>query len=147
MDKTAIRARLLSLEEAELQNTQTAYQDYVASAKLNWGEHYDDGEESQAERARFLSEQLECPLHSHAQKIEILNRVDFGPKTKVEPGAVVRFGDKRFIIAVATSPFSVGDQQFVGLSTHAPIYELIEGLSAGDIFQFRGRNQVVEEVA
>jgi hypothetical protein len=146
MDKTAIRDRLLSLETHELANTREAYLDYVSTARLDWGEHYDDGEESQAERARFLSEQLDCPLHDHIQKLEILHRIDFGPKTKVEEGAVVTFGGRRFVIAVATAPFSCDGQELVGISTHAPIYEEIAELRAGDTFKFRGREQAIEDV-
>lgn len=146
MDKAALRSRLLGLEEEELRNTQQAYLDYMATAKLNWGEHYDDGEESQAERARFLSEQLDCPLHTHAEKLEIIRRLDFGHKTKVEPGAVVRIGGRWFVVAVATAPFNCDGETLVGISTHAPIYEEIEYLKAGDTFAFAGRNQTVEEV-
>lgn len=146
MDKSAIRARLLSLEESELQETQVAYQDFVSSAKLDWTEHYDDGEESQAERARFLSEQLEAPLHSHAHKIELLNRIDFGPKATVGPGAVVTFGGMNFVVAVATAPFGCNGQELVGLSTQAPIYEQIAGLATGDHFKFRGRDLTIEGV-
>jgi hypothetical protein len=146
MDKTALRARLLSLEEQELHSTEVAYLDYVATARTQWGEHLDVGDESQAERARFLSDAIYCPLYNHVEKIEILKGIDFGPKCKVEEGAVVTFAGRAFVVAVATSVFACEGRDLMGISIYAPLYAEIAGLRAGEIFSFSGRRVVVEDV-
>jgi hypothetical protein len=146
MDKNIVKARLLSLEEHELKDTRESYLDYVATARVDASEPFDDGALSQAERARFLSEALDGPVHELVAKIEILNHLDFSPKDKVEPGAVVKFANRYFVIAVATDAFSCDGHELIGISTSAPIYEEIEGLKTGEIFKFRGNDTVIQEV-
>ena len=71
---------------------------------------------------------------SHADKIEKLNTIDFGPKSKVEEGALVNFSGRAFVVGVATGKFDCAGTPLMGISTGAPIYEEIAGLRAGDRF-------------
>src|ERR1700733_5211545 len=122
MDKTRIQARLLSLEAHELADTREAYEGYVASAHMPLSGAIDDQDQSQAVQARNLSEALEGPLHDHLHKLDALKRIDFGAKTKVEPGALVKLDDRYYVVGVATGPFECEGHTLIGLSTEAPIY-------------------------
>lgn len=146
MDKNILKERLLSLEAGELEGVKEAYDDYVAGARVDGSEPIENQEQSQAEQARDLSEAFDAPVHSHLHKLEILKTLDFSPKSKIEEGAVVKFGDRYFVIAVATAVFSCEGREVMGISPSAPIYSEIEGLSAGDSFEFRGRRQLIQEV-
>lgn len=147
MDKSSIRDRLLSLEAHELQDTQEAYSEYVAGAHIETGGPIDGQDQSQAAQSRNLSEAFECPLHDHLAKIDLLKRIDFGPKTKVAAGAVVKFDDRYYVIGVATGRFSCNGQPFMGISTQAPIYEELEDREAGERFTFKGHEHLIQEVA
>jgi hypothetical protein len=147
MDKSRIRDRLLSLEAHELQDTQAAYSEYVAGAHIDTDGAVDDQDHSQAAQARNLSEAFECPLHDHLAKIELLKRIDFGPKSRVEAGAVVKFDDRYYVVGVATGRFCCDDQPFMGISTQAPIYAELEDRRAGESFMFKGREHLIQEVA
>ena len=92
MDKTIIRQRILALEAHELQDARDAYLTYLAGARLDRSQPIDSHDQAQAELASDLSEALDGPVHHHADKIEKLNSIDFGPKSKVEEGALVTFG-------------------------------------------------------
>lgn len=59
--------------------------------------------------------------------------MDFGPKGKVEEGAVVKLGGRLFVIAVSTGKFMCDDNEIVGISTQAAIYAELEGKHAGDV--------------
>jgi hypothetical protein len=148
MDKSRIRERLLALEASELQESRDAYNEYVAGARVDTsGGVVDDQDGSQAAQSRNLAEAFDCPLHDQVHKLDLIERIDFGPKTTVAPGAVVRLDDRYFVIGVATGPFELDGHALMGLSPEAPIYAELEGLQAGDRFNFRGHDHVVHEVA
>lgn len=147
MNKEIIRETMLSLEADALESAREKYFEYVASAKLDRSEPIEDDEQAQAEMASDLSEALDDTVHDHTEKIDKLHAIDFGPKSSVEEGALVKLSGRQFIIAVSTGQFSCDSHDVMGISTMAPIYAEMEGLHAGDSFEFKGRSFVVEGVA
>jgi hypothetical protein len=76
-----------------------------------------------------------------------LREIDFGPKSTVTEGSLVRISGRYFVIAVSTSKFTCDGHEVMGISSKAPIFEAIEGARAGETVEFNGRKFVVEEVA
>ncbi len=146
MDKRIIKDTMLSLETDALQSAREQYLDYVADARLDRSEPIEDDEQAQAELASDLSEALDDSIRDHTDKIAKLQTVDFGPKSTVEEGAIVKLSGKYFIIAVSTAKFSCDGKDMIGISTMSPIYSEIEGMRAGESLEFGGRKLVVEEV-
>jgi hypothetical protein len=70
--------------------------------------------------------------------------MDFGPKSKVEEGAVVKLGGRFLVIAVSTGRLVCDGNEIMGISTKAPIYAELEGKCAGDVTSFNGRELVIE---
>ena len=130
MNKQIVKQTMLSLEARDLASAREKYLEYVGSARLDRSEPIEDDEQAQAELASDLSEAFDNTVHSHSDKIEKLSAMDFGPKSKVEEGAVVKLGGRFFVIA-----------------TQAPIYAELEGKRAGDAISFNGRELVIEQVA
>jgi hypothetical protein len=62
---------------------------------------------------------LNAPEASAASRA---NLDTFGPKSKVEEGAVVNLGGRFFIIAVSTGKFMCDGNEIMGISTQAPIH-------------------------
>jgi len=147
MDKEIIRDTMLSLESSALESAREKYFEYVAAAKLDNSEPIEDDEQAQAEIASDLSEALDDTVHDHTDKLAKLHAIDFGPKSAVEEGALVKLSGRHFIVAVSTGQFSCDGRDVMGISTMAPIYAEIEGLRAGDRLEFKGRGLLVEEVA
>src|SRR3954469_23805946 len=106
MDKERVKQTMLELEQQQFDASTDAYLDYVRSARLDRTEPIENDELAQAAFARDLSEAFDEPVHAHADKIETLRRIDFGPTRKVESGAIVALGGRRFVVAVATDRFS-----------------------------------------
>ena len=90
MDKNIIKETMLSLESAALQSAREKYFEYVADARLDRSEPIKSDEQAQAEIASDLSEALDDTLHDHTDKLDKLKEVDFGPKSAVTEGALVR---------------------------------------------------------
>lgn len=146
MNKQIVKQTMLSLEARDLESARAKYLEYVGSARLDRSEPIENDEQAQAELASDLSEAFDDTVHSH-DKIEKLSAIDFGPKSKVEEGAVVKLGGRFFVIAVSTGKFVCDGKEIMGISTNAPIYAELEGKCAGDAICFNGRELVIEEVA
>ena len=146
-DKGHVRETMLSLETAALHSARENYLDYVATARLDRTETIENDEQAQAEVASDLAEALDDTLDDYADKLDRLRLIDFGPKSTVAEGALVKLSGRYFVIAVSTSKFVCHGQELMGISTMAPIYQAIEGARAGETVQFNGRDLLVEEVA
>lgn len=147
MDKNIIKETMRSLDGAALRSARETYFDYVAGARLDRSEPIEIDEQSQAEFASDLSEALDDNLHDHADKLDKLRTVDFGPKSAVTEGALVRLSGRYFVIAVSTGKFMCDGREVVGISTAAPIFAAIKGARVGETVEFNGRQLVIEEVA
>ncbi len=147
MNKQIVKQTMLSLEAGELESAREKYREYVGSARLDRSEPIEDDEQAQAELASDLSEALDDTVHAYTDKIEKLAAIDFGPKSKVEEGAVVKLDGRFFVIAVSTGKFRCDGRDLIGISREAPIYAALEGKRAGDAISFNGRELVIEEVA
>lgn len=131
MNKSHVKETMLALTEADMAQAEQKYRVFLASARLDRTETIESDEQAQAETAAGLAEAFDDRAHDYAAKLAVLNRIDFGPKDEVTPGAVVQVGD-RFLV--------------MGISTAAPIYAALEGKSAGDTCTFNGRELIISEV-
>ena len=138
---------MLSLETAALQSARDHYLNYLSTARLDPTEPIENDEQAQAEVAADFAEALDDTLHDYADKLEKLRAIDFGPKSTVSEGAVVKLSGRYFVIAVSTSKFICQGRELMGISTMAPIFAAIDGARAGETVQFNGRNITVEIVA
>lgn len=147
MDKKIIKEAMLSLEAAAFQTAREEYFDYVADARLDRSEPIETDEQAQAKVASDFSEALDDSVRNHTDKLEKLKEIDFGPKSTVTEGSLVRVSGRYFIIAVSTNKFECDGRYVMGISTMAPIFKSIEGARAGEMIEFNGRKLVIEEVA
>jgi hypothetical protein len=145
-NKDNIRKTMLSLETAALKSARDNYLDYVSTARVDRSEPIENDELAQAEIASDFAEALDDTLEDYGDKLEKLSAIDFGPKSVVVEGAVVKLSGRYFVIAVSTGKFTCQGREFMGISTMAPIFEAIEGARAGETVQFNGRDITVEDV-
>ena len=147
MDKNIIKQTMLSLEGAVLESDREKYFDYVAGARLDRSKPIERDEQAHAEIAGELSEALDDTVHDRTDKLDKLRAIDFGPKSTVTEGALVRLSGRYFIIAVSTSKFTCDGREVMGISTMAPIFKAIKGARTGETVEFAGRKLVIEDVA
>lgn len=146
IDKNHLRETMLALTEAELAQAQASYERFLASARLDRSEPIENDERAQAETAADLAEAFDDREHAAEAKLAVLRDLDFGPKTQVEPGAVVRFGERFLVIGASTAEFECQGQRFIGVSPAAPIYQALEGKRQGEDCEFRGRKLHLQKI-
>ena len=146
-NKDQIRETMLSLETAALRSARINYEEYVSTARTDRTEPVERDEHAQAEIASDLAEALDDTLHDYEDKLEKLRNIDFGPKSAVSEGALVKLSGRYFVISVSTSKFICHGQELMGIFTRAPIFQAIEGARAGETVRFNGRDLIVDDVA
>jgi hypothetical protein len=147
IDKTVLRNTLLGLEAERLAYSERAYAQYLRGSARDYSEPVDHGQFSQEFSDAELAQAFECTLHTHAEAMAKLREIDFGAKTEVEAGAVVRFGGREFVISVATSAFVCDGIDYMGISEEAPLFRAMAGKRAGESFEFNGRELKIEAVS
>ena len=145
-DKNLIKHTMLNLEAEELAVSERAYAEYLRGSTHDRSEATDSGQDSQEAFDADLAQAFECPLHVHAEALEKLRQINFGPKLVVEEGSVVRFEGRWFVIAIATKAFECSGVSYMGISLDAPIFKAMEGRSAGERLTFKGRCLTIQAV-
>ena len=144
--KAALRTRMLELEAAELASAQAHYARFLAEAQLDGREQYDNSDIAEARENADLAAAFDHPVKDHHSKIDVLENLDFSVRDTIGPGAVVRLGKRRFVVSVSTAEFEFDGATYMGISQQSPIYRAMDGLEAGEAFDFNGRSVTVDEV-
>lgn len=147
MNKQHIRQTMLELEADSFAVTVEAYREYFASARLDRTEPVDIDGFAQAVFAEELAQAIDQPIHDHAANLDRLRAADFGTKSMVEEGAVVRIGGRNLVVAVPTAPFVCDGAQYMGVSAQAPIVAAMRDKTVGEPFCFNGCNMAIESIA
>lgn len=146
IDKKSLRETMLALTGKDLEQAQHKYEQFLARARVERDEPVLRDEQAQAASAAELAEAFEDSAHDYDEKLRVLEHIDFGPKTDVQEGAVVRLDSGYLVVAVSTGAFEHDGHRFVGISTGAPIYQVLDGMRAGETAEFNGRTLHIHEV-
>ncbi|WP_420586403.1 hypothetical protein [Ruegeria sp.] len=144
--KKAIIDRLMSLEEQELATAQAHYDAFLKDSQLDDREGHDKDDIAASRENADLAAAFDAPVHAHHAKIDVIENTDFGLTDTVQPGAVVKFNNRRFVVCVSTTRFDVDGKTYMGISTQSPIYLAMVGLQAGDTFTHNGTEFEVQDV-
>jgi transcription elongation GreA/GreB family factor len=144
--KQAICSRLMSLEAEELAAAIAHYEAFLRDSQLDDREGHDKDELAVSRENADLAAAFDHPVQAHHAKIDVIENLDFSLTDRVQPGAVVCFNKRRFVVAVSTTRFEVEGETYMGISTQSPIYKAMAGLRAGDVFTFNGQDFEIEDV-
>ncbi|WP_170761654.1 hypothetical protein [Ruegeria lacuscaerulensis] len=144
--KKVIIDRLMSLEEQELATAQAHYDAFLKDSQLDDREGHDKDDIASSRENADLAAAFDAPVHAHHAKIDVIENTDFSVTDTVQPGAVVKFNNRRFVVCVSTTRFEVDGKTYMGISTQSPIYLAMVGLQVGDVFTHNGVEFEVQEV-
>ncbi len=144
--KKVIIDRLMSLEAEELATAQAHYDAFLKDSQLDDRETHDKDDIAASRENADLAAAFDAPVQAHHAKIDVIENTDFSVTDTVQPGAVVKFNNRRFVVCVSTSRFEVDGKTYMGISTQSPIYLAMTGLQEGDVFTHNGTEFEVEEI-
>lgn len=146
LNKAHIKAKMLTLTEDELTQTRQDYELFLKEARVDKSESFDRDDLAQASSAAEVARAFDDRLHSYDKKLAQLRETDFSSKQVIEPGAIIRSGERHFVIAVSTRAFQCDGLRFMGISTAAPIYEKLRDTEAGSQCSFRGMALTIDDI-
>lgn len=144
--KQAVYDKMMSLEAEELATAKAHYEAFMKDSVLDDREVHDKDDMAVSRENADLAAAFDHPVQAHHAKIDVLENLDFSLTDTVQPGAIVVFDDRRFVVAVSTTRFEVNGETYMGISTQSPIYKAMTGLKAGDVFAFNGKEIEIEDV-
>lgn len=144
--KKAIIDRLMSLEAEELATAKAHYEAFLKDSQLDDREGHDKDDIAASREFADLAAAFDAPVQAHHAKIDVIENTDFGLKDTVEPGAVVKFNNRNFVVCVSTTRFDVDGETFMGISPQSPIYLAMAGLQKGEVFPHNGKEFEIEDV-
>lgn len=146
MDKTALKTRLLELTRADYEAAREKYETLVAEARVTGDEPLERDQQSRAESNGELAAAWDEAMHDDEARLQRLNEIDFGTKSEVELGAAVELDGRVLVVCVATPEFELEGKTVMGISPAAPIFQAMQGLGAGDSFDFNGTSHDITAV-
>jgi len=79
--------------------------------------------------------------------MHVLERINpKNSKETVEFGAIVISDTSKFIIAISAGKIDMDGIIFYAISPAVPLYKAMEGLKAGDSYEFNGKKQTIKEL-
>ena len=79
--------------------------------------------------------------------LNVLERINCSElKEKVEFGAIIVSDTSKFLIAISSGKIEHNGDIYYAISPAVPLYKVMEGLKAGDSFEFNGKRQTINEL-
>ncbi|QDH78551.1 hypothetical protein FKX85_05700 [Echinicola soli] len=144
MDKNLIKQELLKKEKKHIEQSNESHYNFLRASDVNVEQVTDLDDRSHQSQSADISQRLDGAVHNHEDHLATIEAISFEPKTTVEPGAIVSVNGRCIIVAVSKPPFKIGDRNFIGISTEAPIYKELKGKKAGDSFTFNNQKFTIE---
>jgi hypothetical protein len=146
IDKAKLRAKLLEIEYESTKEAEGEYNAHLEGARPDLNETTDQGQRSQEEQSGVEAHRFEEQVHLHQGHRTLIETLDFGPTEVVRPGALVKVNDRYFVIAVPAPILRIGGIEISGISSDSPLFQAMEGLRAGNEFEWNGQIVAVKEV-
>ncbi|WP_022704438.1 hypothetical protein [Pseudorhodobacter ferrugineus] len=144
--KTAVRNKMLALEQAELDFAEDKHERFTEESLLDDRDNWDKDDMALSRTAADQAAALDQPVFVHAAKIEALEDMDFGPTDTVDLGAIVVVDGRNFVVAVSTTKFDCDGAKYLGISESSPIYRAMAGLKKGETFELNGKTLAIDDV-
>ena len=141
-----VKDLLIDLKRKEIEALEKSYQIYADGADLD---------EEMTQKVDDLSQQSVSTESAMSIQNRINNANDELTKFEnlvpeladgVTEGNIVFTDVINLVIGLAFQDFEWDDEKFLGITTDAPIYEVLQGKNEGDVIEFNGTTYTIEEI-
>lgn len=146
MNKQELKSELVQMQKSILLEFESRIASIHSLVDIDEGEVHDPEDYSHQYEAGEFEQLLKIQMNRAKTNIDLLNNIDFGPKTKAECGAVVETGAFTFFIGLATTPFHFQGRQVVGISKESPFYTVLLSKKVGDSFDYCGNHYSIDAI-
>lgn len=146
MNKQELKNELLQMQKSLLSEFESRISSVHSLVDIDEEDVHDPEDYSHQYEAGEFEQLMKTQMNRAKTNIDVLNNIDFGPKTKVECGAVVETGAFAFFIGLATTPFHHEGRQVIGISKESPFYTVLLAKKVGDSFDYCGHHYDIDAI-
>lgn len=144
--KAEIRKRIIENERQELSGLKAMHKTHQKASDLDEDSSLSTEDFAQQDQSRESAIGMEIRINQAKTALDNFIQLDEGPKSKVEPGALVLTDSLNFYIGISASLFEFDGKSYIGLETAAPIYSEIKDAQVGDEVIFKGKKYKILEI-
>ena len=142
--KEIIKNQIVKNEQTDLDALKKMYEIYSGAADLDEESSLGHEDFAKQDESRESARSLKIRINRAQQLLDGFTKIDFKPKTQVEPGALVKTDSLNFMIGIASAMFEYEGKSYMGLNTDAPIYEVLRKAKIGDSIDFGRTYQIID---
>lgn len=146
MDKNKLKETLLHMQEELIAELTEKVSTTHSMVDLDEGDTMDPEDFSHQYESGELEELIKIQLRKAKLNKDLLQEMDFSPKSRATDGAFVVTNNLNIIVGFPATPFDFEGYHIVGISKDAPLYPFIEGKSEGATFDYAGRNYEIKNI-
>lgn len=145
--KQRVKEALTAQDAAQIQSSGETVAVEGSAAELDPDSSFSVDDQSQSDEDGELHGLINAAEEQQKANLAELEALDFGPKSIVEPGAIIAFGGGHYVVGAVASAFEADGVTYEGIAADSPIYAVIQGLKQGDSFSFNGHDHTLDLVA
>ena len=150
MSKKHIRKEIIShlidLKSKEIEALEESHKIYADGADLDEESSLELDDFAQQTQSTDSARNLEMRINVAKDNLSFFKNLRPELVDEVTEGNIV-FTDKiNFVIGLAIKDFDLDGEKFIGISTEAPIFSVLEGKYEGDIVEFNDIKYTIKEI-
>lgn len=146
MDKKEVKDIIENYQKNHIKHLEKSIQEKRVTVDIDEGEVLDPEDYSRQTEMGDLVMRLKQQLLHAKEALKLLQEVPLTPKDKVVIGSLTETEDMFFYVSVPTITFDYANKTLVGISTKAPIYQIMLNKTKGDTFQLGDKKYTILNV-
>ncbi len=141
-----IKTHLIHLKEEEIRSLEQAAGTYVKDADLDEEAVIDADDLSHQNQSTEAARNVYVQLEEAMQQLEAFRKLHPEDSSIITDGSIVITNQVNLVIGLSFKDFEWKGVRFVGITTKAPIFSALSNKRAGDSFQFKDTEYVIEQI-
>lgn len=144
--RNEIKSYLIELKENEIQRMEEVAKTYSKDADLDEESVIDVDDLSHQSQSTDAARNIYVQIDEAAKQIDAFKQMHPENSTEISEGNIVITNQVNLVVGLSFKDFEWNGERFVGISTQAPIYQVLMGKNEGDAFNFNGVDYVIEQI-
>lgn len=141
-----ILAHLIDLKSKEIQALEESYKIYAESADLDEESSLEYDDFAQQSQSTDSARSLQLRIDQAKNNLEYFKALRPELSDQVVEGNIVFTNKINFVIGLAFKEFEWENKKFIGISSEAPIFKVLQDKKEGDQFHFNEVEYIIEEI-
>lgn len=145
-NKEEVKDYLLKQLKSQIDNMYSEVQDEKTLGVLDPNDTHDPEDLSFQDESNVMEDIYQRKMAEKKLEYSTFSTLSFDPKSKIEPGAIVKTQRTTFVIGMASLPFDWEGERWMAISTKSPLYKEMQGREEGEKFTFLNQDFIIEKI-